>query len=40
MGILICHTCHATIDHFESEKVTFLYTKCECQHCSQQDEEK
>ncbi|MEH6908690.1 MULTISPECIES: GapA-binding peptide SR1P [Neobacillus] len=31
MGTLVCQTCNSTIDHFEDEKVTVLYsTKCNC----------
>jgi hypothetical protein len=32
MGTLICENCNATIDHFEDEKVTVLYSKCDCCH--------
>lgn len=28
MGIIICQTCNSTIDHFEDEKVTKLYSSC------------
>ncbi|WLR53641.1 GapA-binding peptide SR1P [Mesobacillus subterraneus] len=27
MGTIVCQTCNATIDHFEDEKVTVLYSK-------------
>ncbi|MBO1513460.1 GapA-binding peptide SR1P [Metabacillus bambusae] len=30
MGTLVCKHCNATIDHFEDEKVTVLYSKCDC----------
>ncbi|MCM3444205.1 GapA-binding peptide SR1P [Metabacillus halosaccharovorans] len=30
MGTVICQNCNSTIDHFENEKVTVLYSKCEC----------
>ncbi|WP_147531830.1 GapA-binding peptide SR1P [Bacillus marasmi] len=30
MGTIVCQTCDATIDHFEDEKVTVLYAKCQC----------
>ena len=30
MGTLVCQTCNSTIDHFEDEKVTVLYSKCNC----------
>ncbi|ESU32856.1 hypothetical protein G3A_09235 [Bacillus sp. 17376] len=31
MGTIVCQTCNATIDHFEDEKVTVLYSKkCNC----------
>lgn len=39
MGTLICHTCQSTIAHFEDEKVTFLYSKCECKACTKADKE-
>jgi hypothetical protein len=30
MGTLVCQTCNSTIDHFEDEKVTVLYSKGGC----------
>jgi hypothetical protein len=30
MGTVICQNCNSTIDHFEDEKVTVLYSKCKC----------
>ncbi|WNS78802.1 GapA-binding peptide SR1P [Domibacillus sp. DTU_2020_1001157_1_SI_ALB_TIR_016] len=39
MGTLICYICQSTIAHFEDEKVTFLYSKCECKACTKADEE-
>jgi hypothetical protein len=30
MGTLVCQSCDSTIDHFEDEKVTILYSKCHC----------
>ncbi|WP_141431332.1 GapA-binding peptide SR1P [Bacillus sp. 03113] len=30
MGIIVCQDCNRTIDHFEDEKVTVLYSKCDC----------
>ena len=31
MGTIVCQQCEATIEHFEDEKVTVLYsTKCNC----------
>ena len=31
MGTIVCQECNATIDHFEDEKVTVLYSsKCNC----------
>ncbi|WP_075050790.1 GapA-binding peptide SR1P [Bacillus testis] len=32
MGTLICQTCNSTIDSFEDEKVSVLYSNCE--HCN------
>ncbi|MED1204231.1 GapA-binding peptide SR1P [Heyndrickxia acidicola] len=28
MGIIVCQSCNTTIDHFEDEKVTILYSNC------------
>ena len=33
MGTIICHTCQSTIAHFEDEKVSFLYSKGQCEYC-------
>ncbi|KKI92928.1 phosphoesterase [Bacillus sp. SA1-12] len=30
MGTLICKDCNSTFDYFEDDKVTVLYSKCEC----------
>lgn len=31
MGSIVCQSCNHTIEHFEDEKVTTLYSKCkEC----------
>ncbi|MCM3652479.1 GapA-binding peptide SR1P [Metabacillus litoralis] len=30
MGTLVCQECNSTVDHFEVEKVTILYSKSEC----------
>ncbi|RBP95073.1 SR1 protein [Cytobacillus firmus] len=31
MGTIVCQACNSTIDHFEDEKVTVLYSKkCNC----------
>jgi hypothetical protein len=31
MGTIVCQICNSTIDHFEDEKVTVLYSKnCNC----------
>lgn len=27
MGTIVCQACNSTIDHFEDEKVTVLYSK-------------
>jgi len=35
MGVIICQTCETTIEHFEEEKVTTLYSK-KCPHCQEQ----
>lgn len=29
MGIIVCQQCDCTIDHFEDEKVSTLYAKCD-----------
>lgn len=39
MGTLICKHCNSTIDHFEDEKVTTLYSQCSA-HCHDDDSEK
>ncbi|MCM3568750.1 GapA-binding peptide SR1P [Neobacillus mesonae] len=39
MGTIVCQTCNSTIDHFEDEKVTVLYSKCECCCGHQKDKE-
>lgn len=36
MGTIVCQTCNSTIDHFEDEKVTVLYSK-KCNCCDQED---
>ncbi len=28
MGTIVCQICNATIDHFDDEKVTTLYSSC------------
>ncbi|MET3728894.1 DNA-directed RNA polymerase subunit RPC12/RpoP [Fictibacillus halophilus] len=35
MGVIICQTCETTIEHFEEEKVTTLYSN-KCPHCHEQ----
>lgn len=40
MGTLVCQACNSTIDHFEDEKVTVLYSKCGCCEHEHLDEEK
>ncbi|MCQ6275114.1 GapA-binding peptide SR1P [Bacillus sp. V3B] len=31
MGTIVCQECNATLDHFEDEKVTVLYSSnCNC----------
>ncbi|NRD78723.1 GapA-binding peptide SR1P [Bacillus sp. BRMEA1] len=37
MGTIVCQSCNSTIDHFEDEKVTVLYSKCDC-CCDQHSE--
>ncbi|MFD1735653.1 GapA-binding peptide SR1P [Bacillus salitolerans] len=34
MGIIICQSCDKTIAHYEEEKVTTLYAKCNSCSCS------
>lgn len=38
MGTIVCQTCESTIEHFEDEKVTVLYAKCDC--CNSPKEER
>ncbi|WP_163103160.1 GapA-binding peptide SR1P [Peribacillus alkalitolerans] len=38
MGTIICQTCNGTIESFEDEKVSVLYSKCdECHPGSDQN---
>jgi SR1 protein len=40
MGTIVCQTCNSTIEHFEDEKVTVLYSKGSCgcdSHDTQQE---
>ncbi|WLR43297.1 GapA-binding peptide SR1P [Bacillus carboniphilus] len=32
MGTIVCQHCNSTVSHFEDEKVTVLYGKCEDSH--------
>ncbi|WP_433749341.1 GapA-binding peptide SR1P [Falsibacillus pallidus] len=40
MGTIVCQNCNNTIDHFEDEKVTVLYSKkcCHCDHSLKTEE--
>lgn len=40
MGTIVCQTCDLTIDHFEDEKVTVLYAKCNCGQKDKKEEKK
>jgi hypothetical protein len=40
MGTLVCQICNSTIDHFEDEKVTVLYSKGNCCEDHPNNEEK
>ncbi|HYK74776.1 MAG TPA: GapA-binding peptide SR1P [Pseudoneobacillus sp.] len=33
MGTIVCQTCNSTIEHFEDEKVSVLYSACKCDGC-------
>jgi hypothetical protein len=39
MGIIVCQSCEKTIEHFEEEKVTTLYAKCNTCTCHGAKEE-
>ncbi|WP_059169993.1 GapA-binding peptide SR1P [Bacillus sp. FJAT-27445] len=39
MGTIVCQNCNSTIDHFEDEKVTVLYSKCTCDKCHSRNDE-
>ncbi|MFP7733690.1 GapA-binding peptide SR1P [Priestia aryabhattai] len=39
MGTIVCQTCNCTIDHFENEKVTRLYSTCKSGECQKADED-
>ncbi|WP_227935206.1 GapA-binding peptide SR1P [Alkalihalobacillus deserti] len=30
MGTIVCQDCSKTVDYFNDEKVTVLYSKCDC----------
>lgn len=38
MGIIVCQHCDSTIEHFEDQKVSTLYSKCD--DCCNQNQEK
>jgi phosphoribosylformylglycinamidine (FGAM) synthase-like enzyme len=40
MGIIVCQSCERTIEHFEEEKVTTLYAKCNSCTCNSTKSEK
>ncbi|MFB6465743.1 GapA-binding peptide SR1P [Cytobacillus sp. Hz8] len=35
MGTIVCQDCESTIAYFEDEKVTVLYSKCDCPCCKE-----
>lgn len=38
MGTYVCQKCEEIIGHFEDEKVSVLYVKCDCgKHCEHHD---
>ncbi|WP_110929276.1 GapA-binding peptide SR1P [Bacillus massiliglaciei] len=37
MGTIICQSCNDTIEHFEDEKVTVLYSHC-CHQCNSENQ--
>lgn len=39
MGIIVCQQCDCTIEHFEDEKVSTLYAKCDGCHDHHEHEE-
>ncbi|AIK36198.1 GapA-binding peptide SR1P [Bacillus pseudomycoides] len=40
MGTIVCQDCESTIAHFEDEKVTVLYGKCEFCGCDHKEHTK
>ncbi|MCP3761859.1 GapA-binding peptide SR1P [Domibacillus sp. A3M-37] len=38
MGTIVCKSCESTIEHFEEEKVTVLYSHCGCDHDTEIDD--
>lgn len=40
MGTIVCQTCDSTIEHFDDEKVTVLYAKCNGCCCHGEKENK
>ncbi|MFD2443363.1 GapA-binding peptide SR1P [Bacillus sp. CGMCC 1.16607] len=39
MGTIVCQACNSTIEHFENEKVSILYSKCDDGCTGHHDEE-
>ncbi|AST92205.1 GapA-binding peptide SR1P [Sutcliffiella cohnii] len=40
MGTIVCQTCQATLEYFETEKVSTLYAKCSSCKCTSKEEKK
>ncbi|WP_153126501.1 GapA-binding peptide SR1P [Peribacillus tepidiphilus] len=38
MGTIVCQSCNSTIDTYEDEKVTVLYSKCDGCHTDSKEE--
>ncbi|MDQ0214800.1 hypothetical protein J2S13_001197 [Oikeobacillus pervagus] len=38
MGTIVCQSCLETIDYFEDEKVTVLYSHCGCEEHTEIDD--
>ncbi|KKB39200.1 GapA-binding peptide SR1P [Bacillus thermotolerans] len=38
MGTIVCQSCLSTMDHFEDEKVSILYSHCGCEEETELDD--
>ncbi|WP_335870454.1 GapA-binding peptide SR1P [Bacillus sp. 2205SS5-2] len=38
MGTIVCQSCLGTMEHYDDEKVTVLYSECGCDHEAELDD--